>query len=105
MCNHQTTTMEEQFKRVIAFNALIKRKATGSPADLARRFDISPSLVKKIIRCMREILDAPIEYNRDRKSYVYTKEGIVKIGFEDNRKAEIINAIKNMLDEDGRNEN
>lgn len=96
--------MEEQLKRVIAFNALIRRKATGSPADMARRFDISVSLVKKIIRCMREILDAPIEYNRDRRSYVYTKEGIVKIGFEDNRKAEILRAIKNMLDEEGKNE-
>jgi transcription initiation factor IIE alpha subunit len=92
--------MEEQLRRVIAFNALIRRKATGSPEEMAQRFDISVSLVKKIIRCMREILDAPIEYNRVRKSYVYTKEGTVKLGFEDNRKAEIIAIIKNVLEEE-----
>ena len=96
--------MEKQFRRVLAFDELIRRKATGSPEDMAQRFEISVSLVKKIIRCMREILGAPIAYNRIRHSYVYTKEGAVKLGFEDNRKAEIIAIIKKVLDDEDRNE-
>jgi hypothetical protein len=96
--------MEKQFRRILAFDELIRRKATGSPEDMAQRFDISVSLVKKIIRCMREILNAPIAYNRIRQSYIYTKEGALKFGFEDNRKAEIIAIIKKVLDEEDRNE-
>ncbi|MFW5700683.1 MAG: ATP-binding cassette domain-containing protein [Cyclobacteriaceae bacterium] len=59
---------------------LIKRKATGSPKELARKLSVSESSLYLIINNMKE-LGAPIAYNETRKSYIYypDMEKIIKI--------------------------
>lgn len=67
----------EAMKRV---DALIRRKATGSPDELAAKLDISRRCLYDLINQMKA-LDAPIEYNSQRKSYYYYKACDLKLGF------------------------
>ncbi|OJJ17730.1 hypothetical protein BKI52_28110 [marine bacterium AO1-C] len=63
-------------------DALIRRKATGSPKSLARKMNTSE---RTVYRCMEELkaLGLPISYDRNARSYVYTKnvklEAYIKI--------------------------
>lgn len=77
--------MEKQLQRAITFANLIKRKATGTPEELARKLNISASLVKKDISSMREVFGATIVFDRRRRSYVFKDGGFVKIEFERGR--------------------
>ncbi|GAA4848275.1 winged helix-turn-helix transcriptional regulator [Algivirga pacifica] len=60
---------------------LIKRKATGSPKELAQRLEVSPSTVKIIIRELIQ-LGGPIKYCYFSQSYVYTEQVEFEIKFE-----------------------
>ena len=51
-------------------DALIRRKATGNPRQLADRFGVSPRSVANILDELRQ-LGAEIEYCRYRNSYFY----------------------------------
>ncbi|MCT4587803.1 MAG: HTH domain-containing protein [Carboxylicivirga sp.] len=59
---------------------LIKRKATGSPQELADRLDISKASVHRVIDVMKEF-GAPIEYCIISQSYIYSKEVAFYCGF------------------------
>lgn len=61
---------------------LIRMKATGSARELAKRIGISKSSVYEIIEIMR-MMGAEIEYSYARKSFYYTTDKILAIGFVD----------------------
>jgi len=50
---------------------LIRRKATGTPDELARRIGLSKSRLYQILSYLREEMHAPIIYNRYNCSYEY----------------------------------
>jgi len=54
-------------------DALIRRKGTGSPKELASRLDISVRYVHKLLDYLRS-LGAEISYNHCRNSYEYLNE-------------------------------
>ena len=62
-------------------DALIKRKGTGSPSQLASRLGISERSVYAIIQSMKE-LGAPIYYDHSRLSYCYSEEGKFVFSFQ-----------------------
>jgi predicted DNA-binding transcriptional regulator YafY len=52
-------------------DALIRRKATGTPTQLAARLGTSEATVYRYINELKA-LNAPIAYCKERESYVYT---------------------------------
>ena len=64
---------------------LIRRRATGSPAELAERLDLSRSSLFEIIAFLKEEMRAPIVYDRSRPSYMYSYEPRFYLGFEHER--------------------
>lgn len=67
--------MKIDLNRVITIDALIRQKATGSPDHLAERLNISRRALFDTLNFMREELDAPIIYDKVRRTYTYQKQG------------------------------
>ena len=64
---------------------LIRRKATGSPNELAQRLEMSRSSLYELIAFLKEEMRAPIIYISDRLSYVYEYTPKFYLGFERDR--------------------
>jgi biotin operon repressor len=69
----------ELFRRV---DQLIKRKATGTPDDLAQKLGVSRRCVFDIITQLKD-LGGPVQYCEVRKSYFYEYECKFQFGFVD----------------------
>jgi len=69
------------FQRIERMNGLIRRKATGTPAQFAQRLSISQSTLFNYLNILKDELNAPIAYCRYRKTYYYKSEGNIVIGF------------------------
>ena len=65
-------TFLEQVVLLKRMDALIKRKSTGTPFQLARRLNISRSSVHNYIKILKEF-GAPVVYCNRSRSYIYTK--------------------------------
>jgi transcription initiation factor IIE alpha subunit len=61
---------------------LIRHKSTGSPDELAERLGMSRSSLFELIAYLKEEMNAPIIYDRDRVSYVYSYTPKFNLGFE-----------------------
>jgi len=61
-------------------DGLIRRKATGTPKELAYRLGVSERGLFKTLKLMKE-MGAPINYNISRQSYMYEYEVDFSIGF------------------------
>lgn len=60
---------------------LIRMKATGNYLEFARRLEISPAKLYRLIDLLREDFEAPIIYNKGRGTFEYSSEGQISIGF------------------------
>ena len=72
--------IDTYFERISRIDRLIRLKATGSPANLAQRLEISESGLYRYIGYMR-IMGAPIIFCKYRNSYVYENNGKFQMGF------------------------
>ncbi|MBP6446222.1 MAG: HTH domain-containing protein [Saprospiraceae bacterium] len=70
----------EKIRMIERVDALIRRKATGTPRDLAEKLKVSERLVYNLIVLMKE-LGAPIYYCDQRCSYCYEYEVEINFGF------------------------
>lgn len=61
----------EQLNQLKRFDALIRRKGTGRPIDLARKFDVSERTIYNYLAVLKE-LGAEIEYCSIRGSCLYS---------------------------------
>lgn len=61
----------EQLNQLKRLDALIRRKGTGRPIDLARKFDVSERTIYNYLAVLKE-LGAEIEYCSIRGSYFYS---------------------------------
>lgn len=68
--------------RLKAMDDLIRRKATGTPEEFARKLGIHRSAVMENLKEMKE-LGAEISYCHIRKSYFYEKRLTLFIGKDD----------------------
>lgn len=73
-------SIETYFERISRIDRLIRLKATGSPADLARRLEISESALYRYLSYMR-LMGAPIAFSRSSNSYIYEDNGKFQVGF------------------------
>ena len=72
--------IDTYFERISRIDRLIRLKATGSPADLAQRLEISESGLYRYIGYM-QLMGAPIIFCKSRNSYVYEDNGKFQMGF------------------------
>ena len=63
-------------------DGLIRRKATGSARELADRLNISRNSVYRLLDLMEQ-MGADISYCCARKSYYYTSDKVLAIGYMD----------------------
>ena len=63
-------------------DGLIRRAATGSPEELAKRLGMSRSSLFEFIAYLKEEMRAPIIYNAARPSYMYSYTPKFYLGFE-----------------------
>jgi biotin operon repressor len=61
---------------------LISKKATGSPAELAKKLGVTDRTAKSYISQLRK-LGAHISYSQSTHSYFYQKPMVFKFGFEE----------------------
>lgn len=74
--------LTKYFERFDRLHGMIRRKATGSPAELAAKLDLSERAVFEYIRAMRE-MGAPISFCPHRRSYFYEREVQFNMGFRE----------------------
>lgn len=70
------------FERLERMDQLIRLKATGTAEEFAKKLSISRSVLMDHLRELRK-LGATIEYSSYRRSYYYTKDSRLFIGFLD----------------------
>jgi biotin operon repressor len=70
------------FDRLQRLHRLISKKATGSPAELAKKLDLSERAVFGYIRMMRE-LGGPIAFCPLRRTYYYERDVQFYFGFRE----------------------
>lgn len=68
------------YKRLMRLDDLIRRRATGSPSQLAQKLELSLSSTYGYLRYMKE-LGCPIVYSRREQTYYYREEGRLFMGF------------------------
>jgi proteasome accessory factor B len=61
-------------ERLLAIHQLISAKRYPNVARLAREFDVSQKTIKRDVEWMRIHWDLPIEYDRERHGYFYSRE-------------------------------
>jgi hypothetical protein len=66
---------------------LIRRHATGSPAQLAERLGMSRSSLFEFISFLRDEMQAPVQYSKNLNSYVYEYVPRFYLGFEKERQS------------------
>ncbi|MFY0689950.1 MAG: HTH domain-containing protein [Cyclobacteriaceae bacterium] len=65
------------YKRIQFILELIEKERTGSPAQLARKLDLSERMVYNILESLRIMDSRPIVYCRERESYVFEEKELV----------------------------
>ena len=61
---------------------LIRQAATGNPDELAERLEMSHDSLFGLISFLKEEMRAPITYNKNKLSYVYSYTPKFHLGFE-----------------------
>ncbi|MGK7390620.1 MAG: hypothetical protein ACNS60_09720 [Candidatus Cyclobacteriaceae bacterium M2_1C_046] len=73
-------TFLQKLEVIDRIDGLIRRKATGSPKDLAQKIGCSERCLYSILNTMKQ-MQAPIIYAPERGSYMYQHEVDLMIGF------------------------
>lgn len=70
----------EQLQQLERLDALIRRKSTGSPKELARKFSVSERTVYNLLEGLK-LMGAEIEYCHSRCSYCYKTQMEFRYGY------------------------
>ncbi|WP_320051809.1 hypothetical protein [uncultured Acetobacteroides sp.] len=68
--------------RLVGAHHFIGSATTGTPAEFARKLDISESHLYELLDVLKR-LDGPIAYSRSRRTYYYTRPIAFKLGYEE----------------------
>ena len=71
----------EQIERINRLHELIKHRRTGTPDQLARRLNLSTSMVYKLMDELK-LREVPIEYSRQLGTYYYSRNFQMKISID-----------------------
>ncbi len=69
----------EKLKRM---DHMIRLKSTGSPIELARKLNVSPSTLYEYLIILKQTFGAPIVYSNVRRSYLYKENGVLNLEFK-----------------------
>jgi transcriptional antiterminator len=58
---------------------LIESRGTGTPAELARKLNMSERMIYKYIYMLKYEFNAPIAYSRSMKSYYFSENGSLNL--------------------------
>jgi predicted DNA-binding transcriptional regulator YafY len=72
--------MKQYLNLLLRLDQLIRQKATGSPAEFARKMGISERSLYEYLKVLKEH-GAPIRFSRQDHSYYYEIEGKFNISF------------------------
>lgn len=70
-------------KKIIKINDLIASGRSGTPRNMASQLGVSERMLYHIIKFMKEELDAPIKYDRNKMRYCYDGVGVLVIKWND----------------------
>lgn len=70
-------------KKIIKINDLIASGRSGTPRNMAIQLGVSERMLYHIIKFMKEELDAPIKYDRNKMRYYYDGVGVLVIKWND----------------------
>jgi hypothetical protein len=70
-------------KKIIKINDLIASGRSGTPRNMAIQLGVSERMLYHIIKFMKEELDAPIKYDRNKMRYYYDGVGELVIKWND----------------------
>lgn len=73
-------TLLEKLEMIERIDGLIRRKATGTPKQLASRLRVSERCLFKTLKMMRD-MGGPINYSVSRQTYSYHYEVEFSLGF------------------------
>lgn len=68
----------DHIERINRLHELIKHRRTGTPVELARRLELSQSMVFKVMEELKN-KGVPIEYSRQLKTYYYSRQYLMNI--------------------------
>lgn len=71
----------EQIERINRLHEMIKYRRTGTPQQLARRLNLSTSMVYKLMDELK-LREVPIEYSRQLGTYYYSRSFQMKISID-----------------------
>lgn len=71
-------TFMEQIEALERLHSLIRRKATGTPEELAERFNVSVGTIKNLLRILKD-KELPISYCRNKQTYYYDYEVDIRL--------------------------
>lgn len=74
-------TFPQALTLIKRIDSLIRKRATGSPEQMARRLGISRSTWFNYLNVLKDDLGFPIEYDRLAQTYYYSQPGTFKIGY------------------------
>ena len=74
---------DEEKKLIERLDQLIRLKNTGRPCELANKLNVSERTVYNLVSCVKNLFEAPIEYDKYLQSYVYSKPGKLIFKFEE----------------------
>ncbi len=71
--------IKDQFQLLARLDQLIRLRATGAPAMLAQRFEVSERTIYNLLNHLKD-MGAPVQYCRDRQSYIYPDGSTFRFG-------------------------
>ena len=81
---------QKYLERLERLHLLVRRKATGSPCELANKLGLSERQTLEYVRELKD-LDIPIAYCKHQKTYYYERDVIFKFEFRTLSKDELRN--------------
>ena len=72
--------LHDYFEKINRIDQFVRMRATGNPVEFSKKLGIAKSTLYLYINTMK-LFDAPIEYNKEQKTFFYTRKGNLKIGF------------------------
>lgn len=71
----------EQVERINRLHEMIKYRRTGTPQQLAKRLNLSTSMIYKLMEELK-LKEVPIEYSRQLKTYYYSSQYMMNISLD-----------------------
>ena len=70
-------------KKIKILIELIEKKATGNPAEVAVKLDVSERMVYSYLEILKTEFHVPIKYSRALQTYIFTEEGKLDLNWQE----------------------